>query len=108
MSEAAVVLVVEDDELLRTVIVDLLRIEGFAVADACNGQEALTLLRQTRPTVVVLDLLMPVMDGPTFLEHKLADPSFAATPVVIFSSQPAPELHAKPAKIQIGRMGERV
>ena len=101
MSEPGAVLVVEDDESLRQIIVELLRCEGYAVAEASNGREALEQLPRTHPLVVILDLMMPVMDGPTFLEHKLSDPSFALTPVVIFSSHSAPDIRHKPGVVSV-------
>lgn len=101
MSEAGAILVVEDDESLRQIIVELLQREGYAVAEARNGREALELLPHTRPLVVILDVVMPVMDGTTFLDHKHSDPSFAHIPVVIFSSQPPPDIHRKPGVVSV-------
>jgi CheY-like chemotaxis protein len=56
-------LVVEDDELIREQLADLLRTEGYTVATAANGEEALSLLERTQFGVVLLDLTMPVMSG---------------------------------------------
>jgi hypothetical protein len=60
------VLVVEDDPDIRDFVADALSIDGYAVLTAGNGLEALRLLDEQRPDVVLLDLRMPVMDGPTF------------------------------------------
>ena len=61
------VLVVNDDEALREMLSDALQSEGYAVLTAANGAEALAILEATRPALILADVLMPVMDGPTFL-----------------------------------------
>ena len=82
------ILVIEDDEAVRESIAHLLRDEGFAVETAGNGREALELLRRasTLPSVILLDLMMPVMDGWTFRTEQLATPRLAAIPVVVLSA----------------------
>jgi CheY-like chemotaxis protein len=57
------VLVIDDDESIRTVLTDLLRMEGYEVAEATNGQEALDILRREDGWVLLLDLFMPHMNG---------------------------------------------
>ena len=61
------VLIVEDDAAIRSMLQDLLRESGYAVDSACNGLQALTAFWRHRPEVLVLDLAMPVMDGPTWV-----------------------------------------
>lgn len=80
------VLVVDDDETIRTTVAEALELEGYAVASAANGAEALDLVRQQRPRAIVLDLMMPVMDGWQFLEHCRADARCAGTPVLVTSA----------------------
>ena len=81
------VLIVEDDEMLRRSLRDLLHDEGFAVAEAVNGRAALDYLRQEpAPSVILLDLMMPVMTGREFLEHQLRDAALAKIPVVVLSA----------------------
>ena len=80
------VLVVDDDETIRTTVAEALEFEGYAVACATNGAEALELVRQQRPQAIVLDLMMPVMDGWQFLEHCRADARCAGTPVLVISA----------------------
>jgi two-component system response regulator MprA len=60
---AARILVVDDDEALRTALGRALRLEGYEVEFAGDGAEAVHLLESVRPDVVVLDVLMPVLDG---------------------------------------------
>ena len=61
------VLVVEDTPLLRTLLADLLELEGYVVDVAKHGAEALQIVAEHPPDIVLLDLMMPIMDGPAFL-----------------------------------------
>jgi CheY-like chemotaxis protein len=84
------VLVVDDDEDVRDAIRELLQRKGYAVLVANDGQEALDLLAAADPPcVVLLDLVMPVMDGWQFLASVQADPLLAQIPVVIVSAHAA-------------------
>ena len=81
------VLVVEDDAAIRVSLRDALEDGGFPVRAAANGQEALEVLASFGPAaVVLLDLMMPVMDGETFRRRQLADPQLADIPVVIMTA----------------------
>ncbi len=82
------VLVVDDDPDLRETLRDALEDGGFAVATACDGQEALDFLRSTPtpPCMVLLDLSMPVMDGATFRAEQRRDPALSSIPIVVFSA----------------------
>ena len=66
--DAPGVLVVEDEPSIRGIVADLLRFEGYEVREAAHGLEALNILRTWRPDAIVLDLMMPVMDGWAFAE----------------------------------------
>lgn len=88
------ILVVDDDADERTAVADLLAARGYAVAVACDGQEAVDLLRAgLRPSVIVLDLSMPTMDGWALLRH-LRGTVHSKVPVVVTSAvareRPAP------------------
>jgi CheY-like chemotaxis protein len=88
---APLVLVVDDDDDCRDVVSLLLRSHGFQVWTAGNGREALELLRQVpTPLVIVLDLMMPVMDGFEMLAIMRHDPSLATIPVVVVSASHDP------------------
>ena len=81
------VLVVEDDADFREALVSALEHAGYEVIAAVNGAAALQLLQwRIVPSVVLLDLMMPVMDGRTFRQHQLADPALASIPVVVLSA----------------------
>jgi two-component system, chemotaxis family, chemotaxis protein CheY len=95
------VLVVEDDPVVRDAVVELLALEGFATEQAANGCEALRLLKRERdrPDLILLDLMMPVMNGWAFREAQLADPELAPIPVVVMSAQDSSTIQAH-AKLQ--------
>ena len=65
---ASYVLVVDDDPAIRGLVADALRNEGYSVDLAAHGREALEAMRARKPSAVVLDLMMPVMDGFSFME----------------------------------------
>jgi CheY-like chemotaxis protein len=88
-SAERLVLVVEDDASIRDVISDVLEEQGFRVAPAANGADALQQLESMRPDVVVLDLLMPVMHGWAFMEAYLEKIGGAPIPIVVLSVNPA-------------------
>jgi CheY-like chemotaxis protein len=81
------ILVVDDDPDIREALQDALEDEGYSVLLAANGAEALTALAsRAPPSLILLDLMMPVMDGFTFRAKQLEDPRFASVPVVIVSA----------------------
>ena len=80
------VLVVDDDPTIRELVEVLLAGEGYRVRSAIHGGEALDLLQQWQPHVIVLDMLMPVLDGVAFLEARQASPRLRAIPVIVMSA----------------------
>jgi CheY-like chemotaxis protein len=84
------VLVVDDDETIRTTVAEALEFEGYAVASATNGAEALELVRQQRPQAIVLDLMMPVMSGWEFLDACGDELLAAGIPVAVATAAHAP------------------
>jgi CheY-like chemotaxis protein len=88
------ILIVEDDPDVQVTLVDLLEDVGYQVDCAANGQEALNHLRRgTLPSVILLDLMMPVMDGYEFYDHLQANAEWATIPVLVVSAA-ARELNA--------------
>jgi two-component system, sensor histidine kinase and response regulator len=83
------ILLVEDDADIRDSIQEFFTDEGFEVAIAGNGVEALEAMQHELPSVVVLDLMMPVMDGVTFYHRMQAEERFKTVPVVVSTSDPS-------------------
>ncbi len=83
-------LVVEDDPDIRGALSECLELEGFDVAAASDGEEALAKLAQgPLPSAIVLDLVMPVLDGRGTLERLRANEAWARIPVVLASADPS-------------------
>lgn len=86
MTERGPVLIVEDNEITAGSIAQVLRWEGYRVLVAGNGEIALRLLRQgERPALILLDLMMPVMDGQEFHRRLREMPGAGAVPVVVIT-----------------------
>lgn len=85
------ILVVEDDPGIRDSLLECLATEGFDVQLAANGAEGLARLRAGRPHLVVLDLVMPVMNGAEFLDAVAGDAALRDVPVILMTAaMPAP------------------
>src|SRR5688500_10739911 len=85
VSGARSVLVVDDDEDIRETVADVLRDAGYTVRVAADGSEALVEMRDCAPCVVLLDLMMPRIDGWQVVEEMRRDPELAEIPVCIVS-----------------------
>ncbi len=81
------VLVVDDDPDMRHRLRTVLERHGWAVREAAEGAQALTLVREAVPRLVLLDLTMPVMDGFAFLHEMRRLPACAEVPVVVLSAR---------------------
>jgi CheY-like chemotaxis protein len=82
------VLVVEDDLDIRSALHGFLSDEGYRVFTAENGKAGLQVMEKEKPGLVLLDLMMPVMNGWEFLEEKSHNPTTAKTPVLVISAVP--------------------
>jgi signal transduction histidine kinase/CheY-like chemotaxis protein len=80
------IMVVEDNAAVREMIVRLLEREGWPSLEAANGRIALELLQQHTPSVVLLDLLMPELDGFSVLREMRSNPLWRDIPVVVLTS----------------------
>src|SRR5437870_3596549 len=93
------ILIVEDENPIRNVITEILEDEGYQVASARNGLEALTYLHQhAHPHLILLDLGMPIMTGWEFCEQQQRDPTLATIPVIVMSA--LPDLNRKAAALK--------
>ncbi|WP_159717632.1 response regulator [Geminicoccus flavidas] len=82
------ILVVDDEPLIAMALEAVLEDAGYQVMMAANGRQGLERLAETRADVVLLDMMMPVMNGPAMLAAMAAEPSLAEIPVIILSSLP--------------------
>ncbi len=82
MSDQKKILIIEDDQFLSLILKGRLEKEGFAVAQAFDGQAGLDALKKEIPDLIILDLIMPRMSGFEFLEVLRTDPQFGNIPVV--------------------------
>jgi two-component system chemotaxis response regulator CheY len=89
VKKRARVLVVDDDRDLRELLAAVLTSAGYEVLTAENGAAALSVLRTVLPELIVLDLMMPVMNGWQFREAQAALPDYARIPVVCLSGHQA-------------------
>lgn len=80
------ILIVEDDEFISDVYQKKLSMEGFEVALAKDGEEALRLLRERKPDLVLLDIMIPLKNGFEVLSEMRADPALSDTKVVVLSN----------------------
>jgi CheY-like chemotaxis protein len=76
------ILVAEDNAVNRELLRELLEARGYSVSEACNGQEALHMIEQLQPELLLLDIGMPVMDGFAVIRRIRENPRLAALPVV--------------------------
>ncbi len=83
------IFVIEDEEMIRESIVEFLAENGYDAIGAAHGREALdklTALPEPRPCLILLDLMMPIMDGRAFRERQLESPNLAAIPIIVVSA----------------------
>jgi CheY-like chemotaxis protein len=90
----APVLIIEDDEALRELLQMILEAEGFSVETAANGKEALERMMDHPPSLVLLDMRMPIMDGWQFC-HELARRGGPKPPIVIVTAASDPAARAR-------------
>jgi len=81
------VLVVDDDRVIQQLLQVNLELEGYDVVTADNGHDALRLIKDLRPDLVLLDVMMPKLDGREVCRRIKADPSVASIPVIFLSAR---------------------
>jgi CheY-like chemotaxis protein len=83
------VLVVDDEAGLRDMLAQILSEEGYRVVVADHGRSAIDAIRNELPGMIVLDLMMPTMDGYALLDVLTRDPGLSKIPVIVMSAQPS-------------------
>ncbi|NOK18706.1 response regulator [Corallococcus carmarthensis] len=102
----APLLLVENNEDVREALREILESEGYRVHTAVNGHDALSVLAKLErmPALILLDLVMPVMDGHAFIEHLRGTGALALTRVLVLTAHPTLPL---PQGVS-GRLGKPV
>jgi CheY-like chemotaxis protein len=98
---SATILVVDDDPDIQEMFQLVIRDAGYEIAGAANGEEALALLGQRPVSLVLLDLMMPVMNGFQFLAELAKDPVHASIPVVAVTGAGPSVLESLPLSVPI-------
>src|SRR6476469_772309 len=80
------VLIVEDEQDLSDLLMDVLETEGHTARTAGNGLEALSRIKERRPQLILLDMMMPVMDGWQYIERLRANEEWTNIPVVVMTA----------------------
>lgn len=97
MKAAIKILVIDDDSAIRASVQDALEFEGYQTMAAKNGKEGLDCARVSTPDLILLDMMMPIMNGQEFLEAWRMDKDISNIPIIVFSI----------SKLE-GRLDERV
>ena len=82
------IFVVEDDTSNRDVLVGLLTLEGYQVAAAASGEEALSLFEHNKPDLILCDYLLTDMDGAELCERLSRHPQVSGTPMILVTGMP--------------------
>lgn len=85
------ILVIDDENFVRKVFSGVLAKEGFDVATAQNGKAGIDKAKEFKPDLIILDILMPVMNGIEFLKEKKKQESIKAIPVIVLSAYSGPQ-----------------
>jgi len=85
-NENKLILLVEDEVSLRQILAEKLTIEKYSVIEASNGKEALELSLERHPDLILLDIVMPVMDGLSMLQELRKDEWGADVPVILLTN----------------------
>jgi CheY-like chemotaxis protein len=80
------VLIIDDDLTLREMYEEYLKASGFTVISAQDGQEGLEKVKESKPSIILLDLMMPKMNGIEVLRRLKADDSVKYIPVIVFTA----------------------
>ena len=84
--EGKVILLVDDDLTLREMYEERLKAEGFEIIQAVNGEEALAKAKESMPNVILLDIMMPKINGFDVLKQLKANEELKAIPVIILTA----------------------
>lgn len=94
------ILVVEDEPTIRTVLAEVLAIEGYDVTAVSDGGTAIENLRARLPDVVLLDLGLPVLSGREVVEQIRGEPAMQDVPVIVMTASEDAQAYPPPALYQ--------
>ena len=99
------ILVVEDDPIIQSLMVEFLSDEGFELLAAADGQTGVELARTAHPDLIVMDLMLPVMDGTAATRELKQDPFTRPIPIIAVSAGTNLRLHSEhlPADSVVGK-----
>lgn len=92
MNKNKKILIVDDEKSVQKILISRLKDAGFETCSAMDGQEALEITRQEKPDLILLDLIMPVMDGISCLKKIKNDPEFKNIPILILTNLHSDEM----------------
>ena len=81
------IIVIDDEQSFCDVVAEILQSFGYEVHTAYNVEEAIPILERTMPTLIVLDIMMPGVDGLTFIRHLRTRPRYTELPIIISSAK---------------------
>lgn len=99
------ILIVDDDPAILNMLDELLRDESYDTILATDGQSALDLARSERPDLILMDLMLPIMDGPTAIRELKSDPGTQSIHIIAMSAGANLRMHADhlPADSVLGK-----
>ncbi len=87
MDDKRTIMVVDDNPDIVTIVKTILEVKGYVVQSAFSGQEVLKLLEGQKPDLIILDVMMPQMDGLEVLTRLKGDPGTASIPVILLTAK---------------------
>jgi len=86
VDSAKTILIIEDDKFLRELIAQKLLKEDYGVSEAVDGEEGIRKIKEEKPDLILLDLILPGIDGFEVLTRMRDDPEISSIPVIILSN----------------------
>ena len=87
MDDKRTIMVVDDNPDIVTIVKTILEVKGYVVQSAFSGQEVLSLLKEQKPDLIILDVMMPQMDGLEVLTRLKGDAGTASIPVILLTAK---------------------
>lgn len=89
---APTVLVIEDDGLIRQMLCAVFEAQDWETSEASDGEEGLEQVARRTPSLIILDLMMPIMDGFEFAEQLRKEPAYQEIPIIVLTAMVLDEL----------------